>query len=112
MDKNETISKFIHAAIQHGVGITGGNSKLANKSYKIVNECYLGMKEHKYTSDLINLLEHEDYSVRLWAASYVLNIDTSNALVALRNVVEYAPPLISFSAEMTIKEWELGNLQF
>jgi HEAT repeat protein len=109
---SNAVEKFIEASIQHGVGTETGNSKLANKSYKVIKKNYDIIKENDLVNVLINLLEHENISVKLWAASYMLNIETEKAIAALKEVIGSKSPLISFSAEMTLSEWEKGNLKF
>ncbi|MNI99819.1 hypothetical protein D3C73_1589990 [compost metagenome] len=61
---------------------------------------------------MTRLLLHENISVRLWAARFTLNIESEKARNTLDAIACLKIPLISSSAEMTIKEWEKGNLSF
>lgn len=112
MEISRIMDNFVEAAAKHGQGIDSGNSILANKSYDQVVENYDLLKKLNKEIYLINLLDHENYSVKLWAARYCLNIDSRKAIKAFEEVISLDLPGVSFRAEITLQEWEAGNLSF
>lgn len=61
---------------------------------------------------LRELLGHAERGVRLWAASHALEFAPEEAQRVLDNLVLLKGSLVGFSAEMTLREWRAGRLQF
>ncbi|WP_158306267.1 DUF2019 domain-containing protein [Paenibacillus curdlanolyticus] len=106
------ISKFIEASIKHREGIDQGDSRTANASYKKLYNSYVWLKENNHVSELVILLDHENEGVRCWAARYTLILNKEKAEKVLEELRSSLSHNVSFSAEMTLKEWEDGNLKF
>jgi hypothetical protein len=103
---------FVEGAYQHGEGTIEGDAPATNKAYK---KLISALRELRKSPDkgekfLTELLENENPSVVTWSALYLLPFKESKAVLALQKVVETAPPLIAFGAEMTLKGWRAGQL--
>ena len=61
--------------------------------------------------ELRPLTSHENPSVKLWAATYLLDVDPVPAERALEEVARERDDLIGFSAEQTLAEWRAGRLR-
>jgi len=70
----------------------------------------LQLKELGKTNKLTRLLNSENENVRLWAATHLLPTNEFEAKKVLQELA-LKPGFNAFSAEMTLKEWEKGNLK-
>jgi len=68
------------------------------------------MRSNDRLSELVDLLEHEDPYVRLWAASYTLQIMPTKAEKVLEEISHVKGVMAGFSAKMTLEEWKKGTL--
>lgn len=107
---NDTIQKFIELAIIDAQNTEGGNSKKQNKNFDLIQELYEKLKATDNVKILIPLLEHEERYVRLWAATFLLPVDTENSIRVLESLME-EKGFISITAKYTLKEWNRGRLQ-
>lgn len=106
---------YVDASIKHGEGTETGNYKLANKSHSILQKTYQELKNlDNGKAELLKLLDHPNDSVRLWASWHILDVYPNEAKEVLLEISKKVKelPLISFSAKMTLSEWEKGNLKF
>lgn len=109
MDK--LLSKFINAAILHGESTLKGNSKLANKAQAQIVRSYKEIKKQdNFIDALIELLKHENSSVKCWAATFLLLSKPKLAQKALKEIYKNDKTIIGFSAEAVLQEWEKGNI--
>jgi hypothetical protein len=112
MDENTLVNNFIENAILEGKYTQSGDHKKVNETYW---EIIKGIKEI-YRIDpefdsLVGLLNHQDESVKKWAASVLLFSDKKeNARKVLKEISEDGG-LAAFTAEMTLSEWDKGNLK-
>ncbi|KKL65398.1 hypothetical protein LCGC14_2155390, partial [marine sediment metagenome] len=96
---------------KHGEATLSGDSNIANKSY----DNLINSKEKLFAhgncgkKNLIELLNHENDSVRLWAATHCLHVDAPLAIEALRALAE-SDSILGFSASMVIEEYNKGNI--
>lgn len=107
-----SVEKFIAAARAHAMYTEQGNSILTNKAYDDVaaaREVMRNLPDHG-TATLKELLTDGDSGVRLCAAYYLLPTATALAVDTLKDIASDAG-LVGFSAEMTLKEWNAGNLK-
>jgi hypothetical protein len=103
---------YLEACINHGEGIELGDSKKANKAAKIIFKVVTHLKNQNNLKALFNYLDHENDSVRGWSASYLLDIDQDErAINTLKNLTGKPRSSVSFSAEITLKEWGKGRLR-
>lgn len=104
------ITEFVNACIAKGEGEESGNTKHDRKYYNIINKVYLQLKAEQRLDELLELLEHENPYVRLWAATYTLQIDSVKAEKALEKLAATIKIMAAFNASMTLKEWRAGHL--
>jgi hypothetical protein len=104
------VSDFEKYCIQNDVAGQSLNPKLANKYAKKIINCYLQLRELGKISELSSLLNSENENVRLWAATHTLRTNEAEAKRILHDLAGKSG-LNAFSAEMTLSEWEKGNLK-
>ncbi len=109
---NAELLKFVEACTRRGEFEELGNSKQANKEYKNIHSLYLLLKKENRVEELLELLNHENPYVRLWAATYALQVSSVKAESALINLSGTKGNLIGLCAQMTLQEWKKGNLNF
>ncbi len=119
MKKSDILQQFINNSIIHGEGQRESNSKKSNKAYELICKSYEEIKKQEESGlqSLLELLEHPNQSVRLWSAKYLLNYSpkAKQVLEELASLDENKfreYETIGFNAEMTLLEWEQGNLTF
>lgn len=106
------IKKYVDATIIHSVESNGGDHRVANKNYEIAVNCLCEIKNlDEWKNVFVNLLDHENTSVRVSAACYLLPYKTQLAIKTLKNC-RSAPNGVGFTAKMILQEWESGNLMF
>ena len=106
----EDASKFVNACISKGEGEESGDTRHDRKYWRIINKIYVRLKSEHRLSELLELLEHENPYVRLWAACYTLQIDETKAVTALEELAATQKLMAGFSASITLKEWRAGRL--
>ncbi len=88
--------------------------KKANKGAKQVHACYKMLREtEEGRQAVISLMNDNDPSVRSCAAAHSLQWTPQRARAVLEAVItSNVPWQISFSAEMTLEEYDKGRLTF
>ena len=109
MDINTALLVFEQAAKAHGIATETGNYKLGNKNYNKLIQAINYLKSECQVDRLLNYLNNEDCSVKLWAATYLLPSHEKTALKVLMSLSK-EKGLLSLNAETTIEEWQKGNL--
>jgi|SRR5450432_2536285 Domain of unknown function (DUF2019) len=109
VDTDKIVAEFESFCIKNDTAAQALNSKLANKYAKKIINCYLQLKELGKTNELSKLLKSENENVRVWAATHTLSTNEVEAKQVLNELVA-KPGLNAFSAEMTLRQWERGNL--
>lgn len=110
-DLTEAFSEFKKNAIEHGQHTMSGDHKLCNKCYKnIMNAVKYIASKGKYDG-YKPMLEDSNSSVRIWAASALLHVDTKNAVKALKKVIKEDDGVMGVDAEMILEEFKNGNLK-
>ncbi|WP_187274351.1 DUF2019 domain-containing protein [Paenibacillus sp. N3.4] len=104
-------TRFIKACVNHGDGTESGNFKKANKAANQIYDVVTELKNQNNLQYLVQFLQHENDSVKLWSAGYLLNLQPEIALSALQTIMGRPKSLVSFSAEVTFSEWQKGTLK-
>lgn len=107
------VESYRAAADAHAKAIKKGDHVTANESADRIAAIYAELRQRGIThqAKLLGLLSDDSPGVRLWAASHALEFaaplgqETLEQLRACKNH-------IGFSAEMTLKVWRAGALQF
>ena len=110
VDTNKIVAEFESFCIKNDTSAQALNSNLTNKYAKKIINCYLQLKEMGKTNELSKLLKSEYENVRLWAATHTLKTNEVEAKQVLHELAA-KPGLNAFSAEMTLRQWENGNLK-
>ncbi|QYR21275.1 hypothetical protein KZ483_26945 [Paenibacillus sp. sptzw28] len=112
MPKTNLDTRFIEACSNHGEGTESGNYKKANKAAHKIFDIVTELKKQNNLEYLFKFIEHDNDSVRLWSSSYLLDIDNENrAIDTIKKLIGKPKSLVSFSAKVTIDEWEKGTLK-
>jgi hypothetical protein len=101
--------RFLSAAIEHGQAIAIGDHRKANKIHKKVQSLYNQAKEQNQADVFSELLNEEDESVRLWAATLSLRVLPMIAEKALEKLTELTT-ITGLSAKTTLLLWKEGKL--
>ena len=105
------IEVFINASIEHGKASEEGNHKVGNKNYYKIVDAAKYLNENDLVSELKKLLSHENISVQMWAATYLLEKHESEAVKLLISISNKNIAHYSFDAKITLDEWNKGNLK-
>ncbi len=107
------LEEFISACIKNGEFLNNGDSKNANKQYRVISRCKgdLKAKEEYGLAKITPYLEHQEKYVRLWTASILLEIEPLRSKEVLIELSKEKGNL-GFTAEVTLSEWEKGSLTF
>lgn len=115
---NTLFEEYTQAALEHGKALASGDHKITNKAYAKLTRIYKKLeKDHVFAETILNdLLQHDNYLVRICAAAHALglNISVDNAQNILDEISKRTDiGIIRLEAEMTLKEWrKKGELKF
>lgn len=112
-DLEKILEEYLSACIKNGESLDKGDSKNANKQFRILIkiENDLKSKQEYGREKLLPYLEHPNEYVRLHTASIVIPISPEKARDVLAELAKRRGT-VAFTAEMTLSEWEKGNLKF
>lgn len=105
-DINHALEIFKKSAFLHGQATLSGEHKIANKEYKNISKAISFLKKNDSVSSLEKFLSIDSVSVKLWAASYLLDVDEYKALTVLSEIIDYDTSILGFNAKMTMEEWK------
>ncbi len=113
MDRLMKIEKALknlkEAAIDHANATEEGNHKLANKSYDVIVKEVKNLKNEDALDYLLKLLNNPNVGVRLFSATFLLPHYEKEAVSILKDIAKRTD-IHSLDAEMTLEEWNKGNL--
>jgi len=113
--------QYIDSAMLHSLASAEGNYKVANKQALKLKNIYLKIENCKIDYNiLLELLDHADVSVQVWAAAHLLglNYEVKKAENRLLKISEMHGRGIQdnmriFAAKKTLEEWKVqGCLKF
>jgi hypothetical protein len=106
------IERFEQAAIDHGKYMKTGNSAACNRAYDKGRQALreLRIQPDRGQTALLGLLNHDDDSVRVWAATDLLSLNSELAIPVLERIAAGAG-VVAFDALMVLKEWRAGRLK-
>jgi len=109
-DIESALKLFEEAATKHAEATEqGGGYKTINKNYKLIIAATGFLKEHNQLILLGDFLNHPSVGVRLWAATYLLDIKKDEAAKTLIAIAR-SGGIHSVNAGTTLSEWKKGNL--
>jgi Domain of unknown function (DUF2019) len=109
-DIESALKSFEAAADKQAEATEQGDYKTANKNYDIIIAAIEFLKEHNRLILLDEFLNHSSVGVRLWAASYLLNIKKDEAVKTLIAIAR-SGGIHSLTAGTTLSEWKKRNLK-
>lgn len=109
-DLKEALKLFEDAATKYGEAIRSGKSRIANRNYDLKADIAKYLRKNNSLHELSAFYTHPDISVRLSAAVYLLPVYEKESIKILKEIAKMNG-IESFDAEMTVKEWENGNLR-
>ena len=104
------IDKFINHAIKHTESSLEGDYKSGNIEYDSLVKIGKKIKEINEISSLRNLYTHPNLGVQIWAATLTLPYFGEEAKEVLKEIINKDIKHHSFTAKMTLQEWNEGNL--
>lgn len=110
----ELLQVYREAALEHRSASRSGDSRKANRAYlrliAVIRELRRrGPDAHKA---LLRLLEDRRTEVRGWAAAHALEIAPKQAVKVLEEIASGPSSLEELSAQMVLREWRSGRLEF
>lgn len=105
-DISHALEIFEKAAFLHGQATLLGEYKIANKEYKNISKASLFLRKNDLVSTLEKFLSVDNISIRLWAASYLLDVNESKALATLSDIIDSDTSILGFNAKMIMEEWK------
>jgi len=111
MNENVT-EEFVDAAAAHGASTDSGDAKGANRAHDRIMKTLAKIKPLSDQGEgiLTALLDHENDSVKGWAATYLLPLNQEAAIATLEDIGA-ARGLVAFDAKMVLKLWREGTLK-
>ncbi len=108
----DAIEKYIKFAAIHGECTESGDYKQGNKAHDKVLKALSQLRAagDQGRQALVALLQHENASVRLWAATHLLKTDPAIAIEKLKEIA-VGQGMIAFDAETVLSEFAKGTLQ-
>jgi hypothetical protein len=109
----KVIDHYIEAAIKYGDGINIGDGKLSDNGFDEVQRLFIDIKsfEDEGLERIAGLLQHKNESVRLWAATHLLNYPRFDSM-AILNALQASTSILGLTAKITIDLWEKGELKY
>lgn len=107
----ELLEKFISYAIAHGEASLAGDHELANQSFVGLSRAVRSLTRQGERGQLVKILDHENASVRCWAATLLLPTHEQLALSRLRTLAGENIACVSFDASIVLREWARGALK-
>ncbi|HEY2853608.1 MAG TPA: DUF2019 domain-containing protein [Gemmatimonadaceae bacterium] len=108
------VAEYEAGAELHGRGTHEGDHKLANAGYEKLASAYRQLRERGLEAQmaLLPLLSHADPAVRAWVAAHALEFAPTRGEAVLQQIMSGPPSPERLSAQMTLREWKKGTLQF
>lgn len=105
--------EYVNACIKAEEAQENGDSKNFNKQHRVIQKIRKELKENQEygIEKLMPYLEHLSPFVRLETAFSVIPVAPERAKKVLNQLKEIRG-LTGYSAEMSLTEWEKGNLKF
>ena len=103
-----SIDDYIRAAVSHGEATLSGDFRKANRQYGILSGYYSQIKDDPAALEIFStLLSHDNVSVRIWSAAYLL---PHNSLMAVRVLKEISKGegIMAFNAKMVLENMTHG----
>lgn len=101
--------KLIKYCKKYEDGIKKGYSRLSNKAHHEIYTMLSELTDDERSIGLPHLCNHENEAVRLWAATYLLELNENLALATINNIINQKS-LLGLVAEMVLDQWKTDSL--
>ena len=110
----ELIESYRAAAQRHATASASGRHRVANRNFDSLATLYRELKSRgdPGRNALRSLLRDAVSAVRMWAAAHSLEFAAEEAEPVLLALATGAPGPLRLSAEMTLRQWQKGQLKF
>lgn len=107
------LDRFVVCAVRHRIATDSSDYRVANNNARLLRSTYRKVKDlgDRAQEAFLSLLDHPDPAVQGWVARYALEIEPRRSESVLRDLSR-GSGLLALDAEMTLKEWRKGTLQF
>jgi hypothetical protein len=106
------IEEFVRAAVDQDRYLMLADAKAANRAYhrlmKVLDA--LMQRPDRGVSALLDLVDHPEASVRVWAATYLLPQHEETAIRVLESLTS-GHGFVSSDAKTVLQEWRAGRLK-
>ena len=106
---DQALAEYTNNAVLHGQATEGGRHRDANKAHDRLLAALAALTAMEARGRLTELFEHEDASVRCWAATHLLGTDEANAKRVLDELAS-RPDFVGLGATQVLKLWGEGRL--
>jgi succinate dehydrogenase flavin-adding protein (antitoxin of CptAB toxin-antitoxin module) len=112
MESIESIlNQYKQAAFLHGQATLTGDYKKGNRQHDVIIGCYIKLRALgiEAIDQVATLLDDEDDSVVVWAATHLLPYHEKRSIETLTSI-STKRGIIAFGAKMVLSEWGKGAL--
>ncbi len=105
---------YERSAVKHGAYHAEGDYRKTNREHDNLVNLYSEFKHRGLEAQrsLLDFINSDVLSVRVWAAFHALDFAPDIAEPALQYIVQNAHGVPTLHAEIILKEWKSGNLNF
>ena len=107
------VQAYTIAAAKHGQTADDPNPETSNQQAEVIEGVYHELRERGREAQLhlLDLLDHSNPDVRLWAASHALEFAPDQGEPVLKELMD-GGGWAAVTAEITLQVWREGNLVF
>lgn len=109
IELNSNLSNFVEMCEKKAELENSGNWETGNQLYNRIIAIYNELETSGREKDLLELLDYKNPWVRLWAATFMLKVDSKKAEQVLEELSTLK--FVGFDAKITLQEWRKGNLK-
>src|SRR5579871_1127145 len=105
--------RYAAAAREHGDCARRGDSDAGNEAYRQIMAALGELRDSADHGEqaLLELIDHSDEWVRVWASTHLLPICEEPARAVLERAANGPSSLVEFNAKMVLQEWQAGRLR-
>ena len=108
---DKALQVFSDSAIEHAKATAEGDHIIANNNHDLIVLSAKYLRQKNLIRELSKFFNHDNIGVRIWAATFSLEENENKAKEILKEISQKHIAHHSFTAEMTLEEWNCGNLK-